>query len=35
MSEELNKETVDEVSKPVETTEIIEQPAQEEKKNIP
>ena len=35
MSEELNKETVDEVSKPVETTEIIEQPAQEEKKISP
>ena len=35
MSEELKKETVDEVSKPVETTEIIEQPAQEEKKISP
>jgi len=35
MSEELNKETVDEVSKPVETTETIEHPAQEEKKISP
>ena len=32
MSEELNKETVEEVSNPVETTESNEQPAQEEKK---
>jgi small subunit ribosomal protein S1 len=35
MSEELKKETLDEVSKPVETTEIIEQPALEEKKISP
>ena len=35
MSEELNKETVEEVSNPVETTEKIEQPAQEEKKISP
>ena len=31
MSEELKKETVEEVSKPVVNTESIEQPAQEEK----
>ena len=35
MSEELNKETVEEVSNPVETTESNEQPAQEEKKISP
>ena len=35
MSEELNKETVEEVSKSVETTESSEQPAQEEKKISP
>ena len=35
MSEELNKETVDEVSKSVETTESNEQPAQEEQKISP
>ena len=35
MSEELNKETVEEVSKSVETTESIEQPAQEEKQISP
>ena len=35
MSEELNKETVEEVSNPVETTELNEQPAQEEKKISP
>jgi small subunit ribosomal protein S1 len=35
MSEELNKETVDEVSKSVETTESNEQPAQKEQKISP
>ena len=35
MSEELNKETVEEVSKSVETTESSEQPAQEEKQISP
>jgi small subunit ribosomal protein S1 len=35
MSEELNKETVEEVSKSVETTESSEQPAQEEKQITP
>ncbi|MDC0622731.1 30S ribosomal protein S1 [Flavobacteriaceae bacterium] len=35
MSEELNKETVEEVSNPVETTVSNEQPAQEEKKISP
>jgi small subunit ribosomal protein S1 len=35
MSEELNKETIEEVSKPVETTETKEQPAQEEIKISP
>ena len=35
MSEELNKETVDEVSKSVEATESNEQPAQEEQKISP
>ena len=35
MSDELNKETVEEVSNPVETTESNEQPAQEEKKISP
>jgi small subunit ribosomal protein S1 len=35
MSEELNKETIEEVSKPVESTETKEQPAQEEIKISP
>ena len=35
MSEELNKETIEEVSKPLESTETKEQPAQEEIKISP